>query len=88
MHCQLLIEEQLSDSRDWLFDTEGPSLADITVHFILSWAKSLPAGQSILDEQRHPKTLLVGDAITDSCYHLLNLASFAVAGAYNDIYQR
>ncbi|KAG6873303.1 hypothetical protein C0995_000456 [Termitomyces sp. Mi166 len=34
-----LLEEQLSDDREWLFDSELPSLADITVHFILTWVK-------------------------------------------------
>ncbi|KAG6900946.1 hypothetical protein C0993_004383 [Termitomyces sp. T159_Od127] len=34
-----LLEEQLSDGREWLFNSELPSLADITVHFILTWVK-------------------------------------------------
>ncbi|KAF9534889.1 hypothetical protein CPB83DRAFT_843106 [Crepidotus variabilis] len=50
-----IIETQLSDSREWLFDTEGPSLADISLHFILAWANSLPGGKFICDEKTYPK---------------------------------
>ncbi|CAL1701069.1 unnamed protein product [Somion occarium] len=34
-----LIEEQLSDGREWLLDTETPGLADLSSHFILSWIR-------------------------------------------------
>lgn len=34
---QDLIEEQLSDGREWLMDTETPSLADLSVHYIWEW---------------------------------------------------
>ncbi|KAG5343094.1 hypothetical protein C0989_000084 [Termitomyces sp. Mn162] len=36
-----LLEEQLNDGREWLFNSELPSLADITVHFILTWVKKV-----------------------------------------------
>ncbi|KAI0751555.1 hypothetical protein C8Q80DRAFT_1157919 [Daedaleopsis nitida] len=32
-----LIEEQLSDGREWLMDTETPSLADMSVHYVWEW---------------------------------------------------
>lgn len=34
---QDLIEGQLSDGREWLMDTETPSLADLSVHYIWEW---------------------------------------------------
>ncbi|OSX60114.1 hypothetical protein POSPLADRAFT_1058293 [Postia placenta MAD-698-R-SB12] len=34
-----LLEEQLVDGRDWLFDTEGPSLADNAAYFVFYWMK-------------------------------------------------
>lgn len=36
---QALVEEQLSDGREWLFDTEQPSLADVSVFFPLDWIR-------------------------------------------------
>ncbi|KAG6817457.1 hypothetical protein H0H87_008625 [Tephrocybe sp. NHM501043] len=36
-----LLEEQLNDGREWLFDSKLPSLADISVHFILTWVKKV-----------------------------------------------
>ncbi|TFK28776.1 hypothetical protein FA15DRAFT_664830 [Coprinopsis marcescibilis] len=44
-----LVEEQLSDDRVWLFDTETPGLADISVHFVLAWVQSLKTGGSLFD---------------------------------------
>lgn len=49
-----LIEEQLSDGRDWLFDTELPGLADISVHFILAWARSFPGTEVLFDQNQNP----------------------------------
>lgn len=34
-----MVEEQLSDGREWLFDTEQPSFADISVYFPYDWIK-------------------------------------------------
>jgi len=53
----LSVEEQLSDSREWLFDSELPSLADISVHFVLTWAKSFDRKGSLFDIERIPNTL-------------------------------
>jgi len=52
----LLVEEQLSDSREWLFDSELPSLSDISVHFVLAWAKSFDRKGNLFDIKRIPKT--------------------------------
>ncbi|KAF8165381.1 hypothetical protein B0H34DRAFT_236265 [Crassisporium funariophilum] len=53
----MLIEEQLSDSREWLFDTESPSLADISVHFVLAWGKSFRGTEALFDQGRIPLTM-------------------------------
>lgn len=52
-----LIEEQLSDNREWLFDTELPSLADISVHFLLAWIASFRGVESLYDATQIPMTL-------------------------------
>ncbi|KAJ6614280.1 hypothetical protein B0H10DRAFT_2045500 [Mycena sp. CBHHK59/15] len=53
------VEEQLSDGREWLFDTELPSLADVSVHFIYSWVNSKPFSgvESLFDPNTFPKAL-------------------------------
>ncbi|KAG5717171.1 hypothetical protein E4T56_gene10326 [Termitomyces sp. T112] len=54
-----LLEEQLNDGREWLFNSELPSLADITVHFIFTWVKKIgvrPA-KSLVDTSNFPRTL-------------------------------
>jgi hypothetical protein len=53
-----LLEEQLSDGREWLFDTELPSLADISVYFIYSWIQ-LFWKKGLFDTQKFPKSLEV-----------------------------
>ncbi|EKM80318.1 hypothetical protein AGABI1DRAFT_113516 [Agaricus bisporus var. burnettii JB137-S8] len=45
----VLVEEQLRDGREWLFDTESPGLADLTVHFYLAWVSKFPGVKSIYD---------------------------------------
>ncbi|KAG6919404.1 hypothetical protein DXG01_006287 [Tephrocybe rancida] len=54
-----LLEEQLNDARTWLFDSESPSLADITVHFILSWVRKagINSAKALFDATQFPKTL-------------------------------
>ncbi|KAJ3571432.1 hypothetical protein NP233_g3763 [Leucocoprinus birnbaumii] len=52
-----LIEEQLSDDRQWLFDTESPSLADISVHFLLAWVNNFRGVESLYDEKQIPRTI-------------------------------
>ncbi|KAJ7700046.1 hypothetical protein B0H17DRAFT_1158065 [Mycena rosella] len=52
-----LVEEQLSDGREWLWDTELPSLADVSVHFVYSWIKPFPGVDSLLDASTFPKSL-------------------------------
>jgi len=52
-----LIEEQLSDGREWLFDTELPSLADVSVHFVYAWVKTFRGVESLFDANTFPKSL-------------------------------
>ncbi|KAJ7179992.1 hypothetical protein C8R43DRAFT_971342 [Mycena crocata] len=52
-----LVEEQLSDGREWLFDTELPSLADISVHFVFNWIKPFRGLESLFDASTFPKSL-------------------------------
>lgn len=56
---QALVEEQLNDDREWLFDTESPSLADISVHFLLAWVREFRGVESLYDTSQFPKTLKV-----------------------------
>ncbi|KAL0575659.1 hypothetical protein V5O48_006315 [Marasmius crinis-equi] len=55
-----LIEEQVSDGREWLFDTETPSLADVAVQFLLEYCQ-LPhfdkTLKGIFNQEKFPKTL-------------------------------
>ncbi len=53
------MEEQLSDGRDWLFDTELPGLADISVHFILAWARAFPTTEALFDKGKNPHVIQV-----------------------------
>ncbi|KAI0082894.1 hypothetical protein BDY19DRAFT_352193, partial [Irpex rosettiformis] len=56
-----LIEEQLSDGRQWLLDTEVPGLVDIDVHFMVSWvqpeSREFKSLEEIFDPTVVPKTL-------------------------------
>ncbi|KAK7049553.1 hypothetical protein VNI00_005584 [Paramarasmius palmivorus] len=52
-----LIEEQLVDGREWLFDTESPSLADVAVHFVYNWIRPMKNVKPLFDESRFPNAL-------------------------------
>ncbi|KAJ3811229.1 hypothetical protein F5876DRAFT_88425 [Lentinula aff. lateritia] len=55
--CIALVNEQLQDGREWLFDTELPSLADIGIHFTYNWVCGFPNTRSLFDEARFPYAL-------------------------------
>lgn len=55
-YFQSLLEEQLSDDREWLFDTETPSLADVSVYFIYNWIRW---NKELFDVKKFPKSLKV-----------------------------
>ncbi|KAF7351954.1 Glutathione s-transferase [Mycena venus] len=52
-----LVEEQLSDGREWLFDTELPSLADVSVQVIFAWIRRNHVAESLFDPGIFPKFL-------------------------------
>ncbi|KAM5545536.1 hypothetical protein V8D89_000574 [Ganoderma adspersum] len=56
-----LIEEQLSDGREWLMDTETPGLGDISVHYVWDWMLSFRPlrylKNELFDETKFPATL-------------------------------
>ncbi|KAH9483057.1 hypothetical protein JR316_0005157 [Psilocybe cubensis] len=60
----LLLEEQLSDSREWLSDTKALSLTDISVHFLLAWGRRMPTVASLFDESRFPLTIAWLDRVS------------------------
>lgn len=60
-----LLEEQLSDDREWLMDTEQPGLADISVHFVFDWVKAFKSLKDIYDAKAFPKTLTWLARVTD-----------------------
>jgi len=51
-----LLEEQLSDGRGWLFDTQLPGLADLSVYFVYSWIQ-LFWKKGLFDPKKFPKSL-------------------------------
>lgn len=54
------MEEQLIDGRQWLFDTQEPTLADISVHYALNIG-SKSSGESVhLEQDRLPNLAKVG----------------------------
>ncbi|KAF8974318.1 hypothetical protein BDZ97DRAFT_1946033 [Flammula alnicola] len=59
-----LIEEQLSDDREWLFETELPSLADLSVHFVLAWGRGFKGANALFDKNRVPYTIQWLDRLT------------------------
>lgn len=48
-----VLEAQLKDGREWLFDTVSPSLADISLYFVVEWLLS-PAFKHLKAD--HPLT--------------------------------
>ncbi|PPQ72196.1 hypothetical protein CVT26_006927 [Gymnopilus dilepis] len=60
----LLLEEQLKDSREWLFNTVQPSLADISLHFVFAWARTFKSTKAVFDAKEIPFTLRWLDRLT------------------------
>ncbi|KAJ7162061.1 hypothetical protein C8R46DRAFT_1164342 [Mycena filopes] len=44
-------------NKEWLFNTEQPSLADISVHFVYTWIKPFSGVESLFDPYTFPKSL-------------------------------
>ena len=56
---QSLLEEQLSDGREWLLDTEIPGLADISAHMSFSWISFFKSLKDLFDPKVVPYTVKV-----------------------------
>ncbi|KAL1739633.1 hypothetical protein HDZ31DRAFT_68741 [Schizophyllum fasciatum] len=53
-----LLEEQLADGRQWLLETTTPGLADLSVFFVLNWARSLPGTSTLFaDKGKFARTI-------------------------------
>ncbi|THH31301.1 hypothetical protein EUX98_g2888 [Antrodiella citrinella] len=52
-----LLEQQLSDGREWLMDTSKPGLADIATHFVFSWVKYFRNIREVYDIKLVPKSI-------------------------------
>ncbi|OCH88277.1 hypothetical protein OBBRIDRAFT_889230 [Obba rivulosa] len=52
----LLLEEQLADGREWLMDTETPSLADLSAHLVFNWVRFFKALRDVYKEHGYPRT--------------------------------
>lgn len=57
--CQSLLEEQLSDGREWLFDTKTPGLVDISAHGIFAWIAVFKNLRDLFDPKTVPHTVAV-----------------------------
>ena len=75
------MEEQLSDGRQYLLDTEQPGLVDIDVHFLHSWFRTFKNLKEVYDPAVFPKTIEVHFVIgffifmmLTSCYTATSVA--------------
>jgi hypothetical protein len=53
------LEEQLSDGREWLLDTDAPGLADISSHVIFGWISVFKNLRDLFDPKMVPHTVAV-----------------------------
>jgi len=52
-----LLEEQLSDGREWLFDTVHPGYGDLSLHFFYAWIQLFRSLKDVLSSQKVSKTI-------------------------------
>ncbi|KAF9651127.1 hypothetical protein BDM02DRAFT_3163906 [Thelephora ganbajun] len=52
-----LLEEQLSDGRGWLFDTEAPGLVDISSHILFGWIVFFKHLRDLFDPKTVPHVI-------------------------------
>lgn len=55
--CQLFLEEQVQDGRDWLAKTVTPGIADASVFIFVEWTTAFrEVRQAFSFESNYPKT--------------------------------
>ncbi|KII84631.1 hypothetical protein PLICRDRAFT_701789 [Plicaturopsis crispa FD-325 SS-3] len=55
------LEEQLTDSRDWILDTEYPGLVDASVYCVIEFLRGNGTANTVLDNTLFPKTIAWAD---------------------------
>jgi len=66
------LESQFEDGREWLFDTEQPGLADISLYFIFAWIRTLPT-ETAFNPKIHSCTIKVCSLFYRTRYTSLNM---------------
>lgn len=72
-----MLEEQLSDGREWLLDTEIPGLADISAHILFGWIAVFKHLRDLFDLKTVPHTVAVR-LQPHSSFFLANLTGMKV----------
>lgn len=49
----------MADGREWILDTSGPSLADVSGHFLLTWMVKFRGLRDLIDIKTYPKAASV-----------------------------
>ncbi|EJD40217.1 hypothetical protein AURDEDRAFT_187138 [Auricularia subglabra TFB-10046 SS5] len=57
------IEEQLSDGRQWLFDTAAPGYADVAAHTVFSWMRGFKSVREVFAKGVFPRAVTWLDAL-------------------------
>jgi hypothetical protein len=65
-----MLEEQLSDGREWVMDTVSPGLADVALDFVLTWVRPLPAAKALHNLEQFPRIATVSSPVQ---FHPLSL---------------
>jgi glutathione S-transferase len=60
-HFQAMLEEQLADDREWLFDTVSPSYADIALFAFYKWIQPFPSTKGLFDPTQFARTMKVSN---------------------------
>ena len=58
-----MLEEQLSDGREWVFDTVAPGYCDLSLYFVYGWVINFKGMKDALSTEKFPKSRAVSDFI-------------------------
>lgn len=61
---QELLNEQLSDGREWILDTVTPGFADVGIYFLLAWMRSFRKTRPVFDPEHFPHAVSVSSNIS------------------------